>query len=76
MSDDTETYIVSGDRNVIDLLLWRRYHREIPGLLEQTLDMNPGLADYGAFIPSGTKVVLPVAQPTAQTRLKLVKLWD
>ena len=76
MTETVETYITEGDRNVTDLMLWKRYRRDTKDLLERTLDMNPGLADFGAFIPSGTTVVIPIDQPKTQTRLKLVKLWD
>jgi phage tail protein X len=76
MSDAVETYITEGDRNVTDLMIWKRYHRQTPGLLERVLDMNPGLADFGAFIPAGTTVVIPIDQPATPTRLKLIKLWD
>jgi phage tail protein X len=75
-TEDVETYLVEGDGVVLDLILWRRYQRNTKDLLERTLDLNPGLADLGVFIPDGTRVMLPIDKPKTQTVLKLVKLWD
>ena len=71
-----ETYVTEGENNVLDLMLWRRYHRSTGDLLERTLDMNPGLADYGPFIPAGTTIVIPIDKPAEPRRLKLIRLWD
>jgi len=59
----------------LDLILWRRYRRRVPGLLERTLDINQGLAACGAFIPAGTVITVPVDTPAAQTQRPLVRLW-
>jgi phage tail protein X len=75
-ADNIEVFEVRGDRMTVDLLLWQRYRRDTKDLLERVLDMNPGLADYGAFIPDGVKVYVPIDKPKSQPVLKLVKLWD
>ncbi|MCF1502893.1 tail protein X [Afifella sp. H1R] len=54
-----ETITIRGEGISVDLLLWRRYG--VPGraLVETTLTLNPGLADAGAVLPLGSKVILP-----------------
>jgi phage tail protein X len=69
-----ETYRVEGSL-ALDSIIWRRYRRQTPGLLEQTLDLNPGLAELGPLIPHGTIVKIPVVRqttPIVATR----RLWD
>ena len=44
-------------------------------MTEAVLDANPGLAEYGPFLPHGTLVNLPDAQPAAPQR-HMVNLWD
>lgn len=39
-------------------LVWRKYRRRTPGLVEQALEANPGLADH-LFLPLGMTVRLP-----------------
>lgn len=61
------------DGEPLDLVLWRNRGRT-QGLVEQTLGLNPGLADFGAVLPGGRPVLLPsaaAAQPVRET----VKLW-
>lgn len=44
------------------------------GVVEQTLELNPGLAGHGAALPHGTPVELPdVAE---QPQKPMVQLWD
>ncbi|MBD9478511.1 tail protein X [Pseudoxanthomonas sp. PXM02] len=47
------------------------------GVVEQTLELNPGLAKLGTVLPHGTAVQLPTLN-TAQLPAKraLVQLWD
>lgn len=54
---------VSGEGVTADLLVWRRYLRRAPGILEIMLDANPQLAyvhRYTPFIPPGTYVRIPI----------------
>lgn len=46
------------------------------GVTEAALDINPGLADLGPFLPMGTVVNLPDATQATQTKAALVQLWD
>ncbi|MCT8999226.1 tail protein X [Chelativorans intermedius] len=73
----TETITVQDDQMTLDLLLWRRFRRQIPGIVERTLKMNPGLADLGIFLPLGTKVIVPIDQPDSEPKERpTVRLWD
>lgn len=70
-----ESYVTDGDGLSVDLIVWRRYRRKTPGLVEAVLDMNPGLADLGPLLPRGTKIIIPIDQPAAQKQATLVRLW-
>lgn len=70
----TETITLDGDL-MLDLILWRRYRRATPGLLERTYDMNYGLVDLGPVIPRGTTIMLPIDRPPSTTRTPVIRLW-
>ncbi len=75
MSVDVLTF--PNDLTPLDLLLYRRYGAEIPGLVEATLAQNPGLAALGPLPPAGT--VVNVTTPTPQVGApaqKVIKLYD
>jgi phage tail protein X len=58
-----EILTVSGDNITADLLVWRRYRMNAPGVVEFMLDQNPQLAaihKQGPFIPPGTVVQIPI----------------
>lgn len=61
---DTEKIVVSGEGITLPLLIWRRFRKPMPGLVERALDINPGLAAQGPFIAPGTAVLIPVADET------------
>ena len=74
-----ETLTFPNDVTPLDKLLVKRFGREVPGLVEETLDANPGLAGLGPFPPRGTTIVvtLPAPAPTAGAAAvprKLVRL--
>jgi phage tail protein X len=74
MTMTTETYRVATEGLSVDLLIWRRYRRQMPGLVERTLVLNPGLAAKGPVLPVGTVVRIPVV--AVQVRdVDLVRLW-
>ncbi|EFA6760041.1 head completion/stabilization protein [Escherichia coli] len=58
---------------VQDALCWRHYGRT-QGVTEQVLKANPGLAEYGPFLPHGLQVELPDIPTT--TTVQTVQLWD
>lgn len=72
----TETLTVPNDHTPLDKLLFTRFGREVPGLVEQTLAQNPGLAALGVFPPRGTKVIVTVPAPVSSiTRRSKVQLY-
>ena len=73
-----ETLTVTSERTPLDLLLWRRFKREVPGLVEDTLDRNPGLAALGLFLPYGTKVLVetPPPEPRGRAAVPVIALYD
>lgn len=60
--------------DTVDALCYRAFGFTA-GLVEATLDLNPGLADLGPVLPEGTEVELPQVQSTPAT-VPSVKLWD
>jgi phage tail protein X len=71
----TETVIVEGEGLTVSLIVWRRFHRPMPGLVEQIYDLNPGLADLGQTLPVGTRFEMPIPIPRAQQVLDPIRLW-
>ncbi|MFY3303609.1 tail protein X [Achromobacter xylosoxidans] len=60
--------------DTVDAICWRHLGTT-RDVVEQTYELNPGLADLGAVLPHGLLVTLPDSAPqpsTAQT----VTLWD
>lgn len=60
-----ETVTVAGEGITVPLLVWRRFRRHMPGMVERVLDENPGLPDLGLYLPLGTVVRIPI--PAAET---------
>ena len=73
-----ETLIVTVEQTTLDLLLWRRFCREVPGLVEDTLRRNPGLAATGVFLPVGmaATVQTPTPEPRGRGAVQVVSLYD
>ncbi|MBB1625174.1 tail protein X [Achromobacter sp. UMC71] len=60
--------------DTVDALCWRHL-KATRDVVEQTLELNPGLADNGPILPHGLLVELPdVARTPAPT--PTLKLWD
>jgi phage tail protein X len=70
-----EKITVTGDDITLSLIVWRRFHKPMPGLVEMTLDMNQDLADAGYKLPLGTTFYLPIPEPKPQTVLDPIRLW-
>lgn len=75
MTTITETVTVEGDDITLSLIVWRRFKRPMPGLVEAILDLNSGLADLGDRLPVGTTFQMPVPVPRDQTVLDPIRLW-
>jgi phage tail protein X len=71
----SETVTVEGEGLTVSLIVWRRFHRSMPGLVEQIHDINPGLADLGETLPVGTAFEMPIPIPRAQQVLDPIRLW-
>jgi uncharacterized protein len=72
-----ETVTVSGDGVTIDLLVWRKFRRPMPGLVEKILDTNFGLAKLGPILPLGTVVTIPETELNPLRRdPATILLWD
>lgn len=67
-----QVFAAQGD--TLDALCYR-YLGTTADVVEQAMELNPGLAELGATLPHGTPVVLPDTPPAAATRA-LVQLWD
>ena len=77
MSDVIEGIRVRSEFTTLPLLLWRRFLRPMPGLVEDTLDRNPGLADLGPFLPVGTEVQVKI-ETARDERVQVqeaIRLW-
>lgn len=74
----TESLTVTSEWTTLDLLLWRRFRREVPGLVEDALSRNPGLARLGSFLPVGLSVTVAVPDPEPRGRavVRVVSLYD
>lgn len=70
-----EKITVLGDNITLSLIVWRRFHRPMPGLVEQTLELNQDLGELGYYLPVGTEFLLPIPTPRPQTVLEPIKLW-
>ncbi len=75
MSTMTQTVTVEGDAFTVSLIVWRRFKRPMPGLVEAILDANPGLADLGPILPLGTVFEMPAPVPQDHQVLDPIRLW-
>ena len=67
---------VQRTRTTLDLLLWRQHGVAGMALLEQTLELNPGVADLGIELPVGTVVRLPdLPAPTPVQTSRVISLF-
>lgn len=58
--------------DVLDAVVFKYYNGQ-SGALEQVLEANKGIADYGAVLPAGVEVTLPEL-PKPSTK-ESVRLW-
>lgn len=75
MTDTTERVVVQGEGLTVSLLVWRRFKRPMPGLVEQVFERNPNLSDLGPFLPVGTEVLLPIPTPRPVEVVTPIRLW-
>lgn len=70
-----ETVTVAGDDLTVSLIVWRRFKRPMPGLVEEIYETNRGLADLGPILPVGTIFTIPIPEPAPRQILDPVRLW-
>lgn len=77
MSEVVERYVVETQFVTVSRMVWRRFKRPMPGLVERIYDENPGLSELGTYLPLGTVVLMPIPQPrpSAAQELEPIKLW-
>ncbi len=75
VAERMESFKIDGDGVELDLIIWRRYKRPTPGLVERTYSLNKGLADLGLFLPHDTELWIPLDQPPSYQEINLVRLW-
>lgn len=73
MAEDVIT--VAGEGLTVSQLVWRRYRKPMPGMVEAILERNRGLAAH-VEIPVGTRVVMPDPPAEALAAADVVSLWD
>ena len=75
MDQVIETVTVEGDGLTVSVIVWRRFKRPMPGLVEAIYDLNPALADLGQTLPVGTSFDMPIPIPREQQVLDPIRLW-
>lgn len=80
MTEIFESVTIEGDLVTIPLVVFRRFRRPVPGLVERIYDINPGLADLGPYPPTGTVFSMPVTDEAggeagATDALQPITLW-
>lgn len=73
-----EQHTVGSEGISVDLILWRRFKRPVPGLVELTLELaeNQHLEHCGFVLPLGTVVTVPVVARPTRTTSRVISLWD
>jgi phage tail protein X len=72
---NSETFTVGSEGLTVTRIVWRRFRRRMPGLVERVLDSNPGLSAH-VLLPVGLRLTLPIDPPRALVERPLVNLWD
>ena len=75
MDQVIETVTVEGDGLTVSTIVWRRFKRPMPGLVEAIYDLNSGLGDLGQTLPVGTRLKMPIPIPREQQVLDPIRLW-
>ena len=75
MTEVVERVTVEGDFLTVSLIVWRRFKRPMPGLVEAILERNSGLGDLGTYLPVGTTFDMVVPTPREPAILDPIRLW-
>ena len=76
MTQTIETITIQGEAITASLLVWRRYKRPMPGLVERVYALNPRLAREGPILPVGSDLRLPDPVTRAEPDVTPVRLWS
>lgn len=66
-------YYSTKEKDMLDYICWQHYEFT-SGAVEVVLEKNPGLAEYGSFLPAGLKITLPVIEKPLQK--STLKVWE
>ena len=75
MRDIYEKIVVDTEGLNLSKIVWRRFKKPMPGVVERTLSENRELADAGRILPVGTEFVLSADRKQAERELEQIKLW-
>lgn len=79
-----ELFVIASDFVTADMLIWKKYRKPAPGMVEILLDANPQLAmvhRITPFIPVGTYVRVPIdlsllaGLPTINDVVPVDQIW-
>lgn len=71
-----ERITIEGEGITLDLLLWRKFGVRGRELVEETLDLNPGLSGLGPVLPLGTVVTIPDLATATGPTASFVSLFE
>lgn len=73
-----ETHVVRSEGISVDLIIWKRFKRPMPGLFERMMGLpeNQHLEHSGFVLPLGAVVVIPIEEAPATESAPVVSLWD
>lgn len=71
-----ETYTVTVEGLTLSHLVWNRFHRPMPGLVERIYAEMPALSAPGPYLPVGTVVTVPIDDENREAVEVVVSLWD
>ncbi|MFP3019912.1 MULTISPECIES: tail protein X [unclassified Wolbachia] len=66
-------HYIAQENEMLDYICFKHYGHS-SGAVEIVLEENPGLADYGSFLPAGLKIKLPTIQE--QLKKSKLKVWE
>ncbi|WP_174516834.1 MULTISPECIES: tail protein X [unclassified Wolbachia] len=66
-------HYITRENEMLDYICFKHYGYS-SGAVEIVLEENPGLVDYGSFLPAGLKIRLPRIQE--QLKKSKLKVWE
>lgn len=70
-----EEHTVGSDYITLSMIIWQRWSRHMPGLLELTMETNRDIEDAGTVLPLGTIVRLPIPTRREEEELEAIALF-